>query len=161
MKYGVTGYVFVCIGTEDDAQCGVVALGALEFIVHSAVHVHLSDILMCDFAGLEVDEDEALEDVVVENEVYVVVFFFGVDVLLTCYKGVSFSELHEEALEVGDDGILKVGLEIACIGCDPEKFGYDGILDELEFVLEGAGELSHFGLNEFFVLRREHTVVVL
>ena len=90
---------------------GVVALGALEFIVHSAVHVHLADVLMCDFAGLEVDEDEALEDVVVENEVYVVVFFFGVDVLLTGHTHVPACENHIDYIycNPGSVGIPKGG----------------------------------------------------
>jgi len=61
------GLVFV--RAQDDADGGVVIVAALEVVEHPDIHVDLADVLMAELAGLEVDDDEALEQVVVEHQV--------------------------------------------------------------------------------------------
>lgn len=61
----------VLVRAEDDPQGRVVAVSAFEVIKHPHVHIHLADILMRQFRGLEVDYHEALEQIVVEHQIYI------------------------------------------------------------------------------------------
>ena len=57
---------------------------------------------------LQVDEDEAAEDAVVENEIDPVVGVVERDAVLPADEGEAFSKLKEEGLEV----VAQVGFEI-------------------------------------------------
>ncbi len=50
---------------ENNAGRRIVVLAANLVVKHSAIHVNLPDILVRDLAHLEIDEKEALEDVIV------------------------------------------------------------------------------------------------
>ena len=91
MEYGVSGYILIGIGREYDADGWVVAFASHEFVVHADIHIHLTYVLMADGIGLEIDEDEALEDVVVEDEIDVVVAFLRSDEFLTSHKTETFA----------------------------------------------------------------------
>lgn len=162
MKYGVFRDVFACLGAENQADGGVVAFGTFEVIVHPHIHVHLSDIMMGDFRGLEVDEKKGFQQVVVEDEVYVEVTDICAYVLLACDKCVALAEFEQEFLDMCQNGTFEVGFREVDVAGKSEKFGHDGVLDELVLVFLIIGcLLLHLADDRLLVLGLKETVVVL
>lgn len=124
----VLGYVFAGFCAEDESDGGVVAFGAFEVIVHSDVHVHLAYVLMGDFGGLEVYEQEGFEEIVVENKIYVEVSGISGDVLLSGYECVAFSEFEKEFLDMGEDGTFKFGFGEFNVAWQSEEFRDERVL---------------------------------
>ena len=69
MQDRIPGDILAGLGTKQDADGRIVALGTFPFVVHPHIHVHLTDVLMRDPGGLQVDQHEAFQDVVVEDQV--------------------------------------------------------------------------------------------
>ncbi len=91
VKNGESRDIGVRIRTENDSQSRVVSFGSLQFIKHPDVHIHLSDILMRYLCGLQIHQDKAFQDEVVENEVNEIVFLFRVDAMLAGDERIAFS----------------------------------------------------------------------
>lgn len=162
VEYGVFRDVLACLGAENQTDGGVVAFGAFEVIVHPHIHVHLPDILVGDFRGLEVNEQKGFQQVVVEDEVYVEVSDVCAYVLLACDKCVAFAEFEQEFLDMCQYGAFEVGFRIVNVAGKPEEFGHDGILDELVLVFLIIGcILLHLADDRFLVLGLKETEVVL
>lgn len=162
VENGVFGNVLIRIGTKDDADGRIIALAALQFIVHADIHIHLTYVLMGDFAGFQIDQHKAFEDIVVEHEVDVVVLFFRVDMLLAGYKGIALAQFHEEFLNVRDDAALQLAFGKICAAGKAQKFRNHRVLDELQLVRLITGcQLFHFLLDRLLVLGFQQTVVVL
>lgn len=89
MQNGKSCNVLAGFRTEQYANGRIVAFRALQFIIHSHIHIHLSYVLMGDLGRLQVDQYEAFHQVIVEYQVYVVVLGIGDDVLLALYEGIA------------------------------------------------------------------------
>ena len=63
---------------------------------------------MGEFVELEINDDVAAEEAVVEDEVHEVVVFIEGEAALPCLEEETFSKLEEEVLEVIDDGGLQI-----------------------------------------------------
>jgi len=74
------------------------------------VAVHLANVLVGELADLEVDEDEAFEQVVVEDEIDVELIGLIEQALLPGDEAEAASEFEEEGLKVVHDGLLQPGL---------------------------------------------------
>lgn len=81
--------------------------------VSHGVNLHLAEVLMGKLVELEVDDDVAAEEAVVEDEVDEVVVFIEGEALLAGLEEEAFTEFEEEVLEAIDDGLLEVGLGVA------------------------------------------------
>ena len=129
-------------------------------IEHSAVHVHLTDVLVGRGIGLQVDQDEAIEDVVIENEVDVIVLALGCDVILPADEGVSFAEFEQGFLQMIDDGRFELALVDFGLLRDAEEFENHRVLDKLflALLIGDGGVVSLFdwlsGLDEAEVVLR-------
>ena len=139
---GVLHDGFVLIGAEDEADGGIVVRAAFEVVEHSHVHVDLADVLMGELGGLEVDDDEAFQDVVIENEIEVEVAGLGADTHLAGDEGEAVAHFQQEALELGDDGGLDFGLGGGGIFRQAEEFENVGVFDEVADGRPGRCELS-------------------
>ena len=69
MKHGITDDRGVLLRAEDDPDRRIVVWTALNVISHAHVHVHLTDVLMRQLARFEIEQDEALQQVIVENQI--------------------------------------------------------------------------------------------
>ena len=76
VENGVAGNIRVGFGTQHDANGGIVAFGEFQLVEHTAVHIHLPDILVRDFADFEVYEHIAFEHYIIEYKVYIIVARF-------------------------------------------------------------------------------------
>ena len=83
------------------------------------------------------------------------------DVLLSGNKGVALPQLHNELLQVVDDTCLKFRLCKRHLLWKTEEFGNYRILDKFHLVLQWSGFLNHFLVHQLFVLRYQHSMVVL
>jgi hypothetical protein len=64
----------------------------------------LAAVLVAEFGGFEVEDDKALEEIVVEDEIEVEVARFGADPHLAGEEGKAVPHFEQESLELGDDG---------------------------------------------------------
>ena len=102
--------VLAGFATQQNANRGIVALFAFEFIVHPNIHINLADILMCDRPHLQVNQNIAFKLDVIEHMVDVVIFRVGHNVLLSGHESKSLSHLHEEVPDVRKNCRLQIGL---------------------------------------------------
>jgi hypothetical protein len=99
--------------------------------ISHGVNIDLPNVLMGELAGLEVDDDEAFQDVVIEDEIEVEVAGLGADAHLAGDEGEAMAHFQEEALELGNDGGLDFGLGSGWIFRQAEEFEDVGVLDEV------------------------------
>lgn len=159
---GILCNILIRVGAEDDADGWVIALAALQFVIHTNIHIHLTYVLMGNFAGFQIHQHKTFEDIVVEHEVDVVVLFFCMNVLLAGYKGIALAKLHEEFLNVRDDAAFQLAFSKIRAAGKPQKFRNHRVLDELQLVCLITGcQLFHFLLDWLLVLGFQQTVVVL
>lgn len=62
--------VLAGFATQQNANRGIVALFAFEFIVHPNIHINLADILMGDRAHFQINQNIAFQFDVIEHKVY-------------------------------------------------------------------------------------------
>ena len=101
---------------------GVVVLAALEVVKQAHVHVHLADVLMRQLAGLEIDQDEALEQIVVEDQIDIEMRGLGADAELAGDEGEAFAEFKQELLKPADERGLEFFLMQPLVFGQIEKF---------------------------------------
>lgn len=81
--------------------------------------------------------------------------------LLARYKGVALTQLHQELLQISDDGTFKIALQIVLILGNTQELGNDRVLDELETVcLKFGSFVLHFNNNRLSILRHEKALVI-
>ena len=78
----VSGDIFIRFGTENNPERRIVTLTALQFVIHPDIHIHLSDILMCDLICLKVNQNKTFKDIIVKDKVDIVIIQFCTDMLL-------------------------------------------------------------------------------
>ena len=105
---GVFRDILACLGAQNHSDSRVVTFGAFEVVIHPHIHIHLSDILMSDFRGLEVNEQKGLQQVIVEDEMYVEVTDICAYMLLARNKCVAFAEFEQEFLNMSQYGAFEV-----------------------------------------------------
>ena len=76
------------------------------------VQVHLSGIRVRKFAELEVDDDEASQSSVEEQQIYTIPLVPDTQSVLTPDKGKIASELQEENLEFAKQSVLELAFRI-------------------------------------------------
>lgn len=161
VEHTVEGHVFAGLGAEDDTYGGVVALGALQLVVHAHVHIHLPHVLVRDLVRLQINQEEALEQVVVEHQVDVIVIDVGVHVLLATYVGKALAQLHDEALHVKCQPVFERALGVAVFAAEAQELHHHGVFDVLQVVLQRCGEGVHLVNDGLLDLRLQQAEVVL
>jgi hypothetical protein len=97
----------VLAGADDDADGGFVLGATALIVIHPHIHVHLADVLIGEFTGLEIEDDAALEEVIVEDEIDVEVLGIGADALLASDEGEALAQFQQEGLQVIDEGLFE------------------------------------------------------
>jgi hypothetical protein len=100
----------VLLGAEDEADGRTVAFRASLAIEETDIAVHLTDVLVGKLAELEVDQQVALEDDVVEDEVDIEMLVLEREALLPRNEGEAFADLEQEMLQLLEDRALEVTL---------------------------------------------------
>ena len=158
LEDGVAGYGFIFLGAENEADGGVVAFDFEEVFVESDIAVHLADVLMGELADFQIDEDEAFQEVVVEDEVHIEFVILEDDSLLPGDEGEAASHFEKEGLEVVHDGLLEIGfVEARAIG-ETEEFEDGGGFENAGGVVRGGFAL--LADHAFLVAAGEEALVV-
>ena len=63
---------------------------------------------MREFLVFQFDNDTTMQDAVVENEVWIVVFIVNDDTLLARLKAEPFAKFKDEVLQMTDESILQI-----------------------------------------------------
>jgi hypothetical protein len=91
MQHRETHHGSVFPGAQNEADCGIVFRSPPLLVIHTHIHVHLADILMGQLSGFQIEEHEALEQVVVKDQVKVKILRLRADPLLASDEGESFA----------------------------------------------------------------------
>lgn len=152
---GVFDEQFVLVPRENYADRRVIVCGVLLSGKIAEVEVHLADIVMFDLVDLQVDQDEAAEDAVVEYEINTVVSVVDGDAVLPADKGEAFAKFEEKGLEVVAEAAFEIsfrdGMGLRYLQeFEDERIAYDigGALNDLPL----SGELQ----DGFLVLARSY-----
>ena len=127
---------------EEEADGGVFLWELHLAVVVVHIHLHLAEVLMRELVELEVDDDVAAEEAVVEDEVHEVVVLVEGEALLAGLEEEAFAEFEEEVLEAIDDGLLEVGLGVAGLRIEAEELEHERLLQQ---VLWPHDDLAFFG----------------
>ena len=106
---------------EEEADGGVFVRELHLAVVVVHIHLHLAEVLMGELVELEVDEDVAAEEAVVEDEIDKVVVFIEGEASLAGFEEEALAHLEKEVLEAIDDGLLEVGLGVAGLRIEAEE----------------------------------------
>ena len=89
-------------------------------VVH--IHLHLAEVLMGELVALEVDEDLAAEQTVVEDEVDAEVVVVEGESFLAGLEEESLAEFEEEGFQLIDDGRFEILFGIVRAFVEAEEF---------------------------------------
>ena len=119
------------VGTQQQADGRVVV--HLHHLVLVVVHVEvqLRGILVAETIYLQIDDDVAFQDAVVENEVGLEVVLINEDSLLTSLEAETATHLQQERLQVVQDVRLQLGFCIDFLRLYPQKFERHGIVENV------------------------------
>lgn len=110
--------------------------------------MHLPGVTVLEGAGLEIDEQVAAEDAVVEDEVEVVVLVAHRDAFLAGLEAEAGAEFEKEGLEVVEQRLLQVGFEIMGFLGEPGEFEDVGGADEIGDDLGDIGRQPPAGVDD-------------
>ena len=86
---------------------------------------------MGQLSRLQINEDKAFQNVIVENKVDKEVFPIECESLLTAHKGESPPQLQKEFLQMVDQGLLQVAFIKAGVLFQAEKFQHIWVADNI------------------------------
>lgn len=69
-----------------------------------------AQVLMREFVNFKVNQNVALQQAVVEDQVNVEIVFVKCESLLPCFKQEALAQLQQEGLHLADGCILQIGL---------------------------------------------------
>ena len=104
-------------------------------VVH--VHLHLAQVLVGELAELQVEQDIAAQEAVVENQVHEEVIFVEGEALLARLEEEAFAQFEEETLDLADDGGFEIGLGIAGALLQAEELQDQGFLEQVARLRHG------------------------
>ena len=116
---------------QDDADGRIVVGGAFLLGKIPHVHVHLPDVLVLHGVLLQVDEDEALEDAVVEDEINPVMDVVHRDWILAPDECEALAEFEQKRLEVVHEPLLEVAFGVTFRLRQAEEFERVGVLHDV------------------------------
>ena len=145
------GVVFVL--AEDDADGGVFLWQFDLAVVVVDLHLHLSDVLVFEFADFQVKEDEAAQEPVVKHQVHDEMLLVKGEADLAAHERKAGAEFQKELLEMVDDAAFQLTLGVFRELGQAEKFQDVGVFDGVFRIFD----LLAFGgqLIDFFLVRAE------
>ena len=113
---------------------------------------------MGGFVGFEVDEDKALEQAIVENEINLVFVVFDEESLLTSNEGEAITEFQKEFLQMGNQCVFQIALILVGLLLQAKEFQVHGVFDNLRGRF-GCPLATGHGEDGFFVVALEKTFI--
>ena len=163
MDVGVLGqrqlhHGVVFLPAEHDADGGILLRQLHMAVVVVHIHLHLPEVLVREFAQLQVDDEVAAQEPVVEDEVEEVVVAIEGEALLPRLKEKAFAQLQEEFFEVRDNGRFEIGFGVTGLLVEAEEFEDERILQDV-FGLRDDLPLAGEAFDARFVAAEGEAVV--
>ena len=98
LRQGHLHYSIVLLLAEQNSNGGILGRQFHLAVIVVHIHLHLPQILMCNAAEIEVDEDKTLEQAIEKYQIHIKVLFIKGQALLPTYEGIAFSQLQERML---------------------------------------------------------------
>ena len=136
LRQGQFHHGIVLAAAEDDTDGRQLSVGLHVAVEVVDVHLHLTQILMGQLAALQVDQDIAAQQPIVEDEVHEEVAVVEREPFLTGLEQEAFAQFEQEVLEAIDDGRFQLGLGIGGFFFQTQKFQDERILDEIRRFLD-------------------------
>ena len=76
----------VFVGAKQDSDGGILGRQFFYTVIVIGIHLQLSDVLMCEFISLDFDDYKALQETVVEHQIYEVTVSFEGKSALSSFK---------------------------------------------------------------------------
>ncbi len=92
VQHGIPGNGLILFRAENQPDGRIVILGDKQVIEHSNIAVHLPHVLVGQFADLQIDQQIALQDAVIENKIDIEECVFILKAFLTGDKGETFTQ---------------------------------------------------------------------
>ncbi len=103
----ISGDSAVGIGAEQHADGGLVVAAAHKVVVHTHVHIKLTNILMREFVSFEFENDKPLHLEVVEYEVDVEIVGVGNNMLLSFHKSKASAQFENKLFKIIDKSLFE------------------------------------------------------
>jgi hypothetical protein len=91
----------------------------------------LTEVLVCQLVTLEVDQDVAFEQAVVEDQIDVKMVIVKREALLACLEQKAFAQFEQETFDAADDGGFKFMLGLAVGLGQVEEFEHIRVFDDI------------------------------
>lgn len=118
-------------GAEQNADGGLVASGHFMLFVISDVGIELAEIFVGEGLGLQLDEDVALEDAVVEDEVHEEILSTNEDPFLACFEAEAVAHFEKKLLQSFEQGIFQIRFAHGVPRAETEKLEDVRIADDV------------------------------
>jgi hypothetical protein len=126
------GLVFA--GAKEDANGGLVARCHLVLFVVGNVGVELTEVLVGEGGRFEFDQDMALENPVIEDQVHKEMLVADEEALLPGFETEAMSHFEEKVLESIQQGVFEVRLAHDIAGAQAEELEDVRIADDLAWM---------------------------
>lgn len=93
-------YLAMSASVSEQSTMPIVGLSPSRVSAHHTYECtyHLTNVLMRDLFGFQVNQDKAFQNVIVEDQIDVIILFLGANVLLPCNESVTLTKFHQEFL---------------------------------------------------------------
>ena len=149
LREGEFHHGIVLFAAEQQADGGILLWQLHVAVVVIDIHLHLTEVLMGEFAKFQIDDEVAAEDAVVKDEVEEVVVAIEGEPLLARLEEKAFSKLQKELFQVADDGGFQITLGVADLFIEAEEFEDVRFLEQILRRFDDlplGGEAFHTGL---------------
>ncbi len=108
---GVADHGVVLVRAQDQPERRIVAFRPALAVVVVHVQLELPQVLMRQLAGLQIDDHEALQDRVVEDQIDVEVVAVQREPFLPGHEGEALAQFQQKGLQVVDQRLLQIRLD--------------------------------------------------
>ncbi len=146
--------VFLC--TEYNSNRRIISLIHQLTSVVVDIHLHLTEVLMSQDIGFQVNQHKTFKNIVVKNKINEKVLSIQCESLLSGNKRKPTAKFQEELLEMVNKGLFQVTLINMGIWLNLEEFHYIRIFDDF-FILRFWFRFLYLRCNSIFILAGYNT----
>ncbi len=128
---GVFDFGLVLVGAKEQADGWLIAGLHQPVLPVVQVKIHLPGIAMLEGAGLQVDQQVAAQDAMVEDQVEVVMLVPDRDALLPRLEAEPRAQFEQEGLKVVEQRLFEVGFQIVGFFREAGEFEHIGVTDQI------------------------------
>lgn len=123
---------FILAVAQNNTDSGIVVFAAFEVVKHAHIHIHLTDVLMAELAGFQVDDDKTLEQIIVENQVNKKVAGLSANTHLPRDEREPLAKFQQKLLQFINNRLLQPALFYLASLRQLQEFQHIRVFDKLQ-----------------------------